>query len=302
MSILASIFLFALTRAEMIDRLSASPTVVADGLIKVVPDCPSDMRKEYQQPIGRFAADTMEFLYQGRAVQRKRFSEPGIIIYIGDERLSNANVVTMVKEGSTRIYLPSPGYADINKFKLELVKGFALALEEKTLDDEGAIKYYRFADPVLRVADERESLEKWLRAEGELDNEEGMKLLRKVVEPGKASPRDLKVFASRLYLYPMNYGTPFLGKYSSLSFADAITKARKDPAVRLAAYKKSIEVLVYGGGKGEKLQAASEAYSKFLSAFAAGEASRRELVKLLSEANTLLHLAREEIYEKDHNR
>lgn len=302
MTLLASILLFALTRAEMIDRLAATPTVVTDGLVKVVPDCPSDMRKEYQQPISRFANDTMEFLYQGRAVQRKRFSSPGIIIYIGDERLSNTNVVSMVKEGSTRIYLPAPGFADINKFKLELVKGFALALEETSLDDEGAIKYYRFADPILRVIDERESLEKWLEGDNEIDDEEGLKLLRKVVEPGKASVRDFKVFASRLYLYPMNYSAPFLGKYSSLSFADAIMKARTDPAVRLAAYKKSVEVIVYGGGKGEKLQAASEAYSKFLSAFAAGQTSRNQLVKLLSEANTLLHLAREEINEKDDNR
>lgn len=301
MTLFGYILLFALTRSEMIDRISATPTVVADGLVKVVPDCPSDMRKEYQQPISRFANDTIEFLYQGRAVQRKHFSAPGIIIYIGDERLNNTNVVSMVREGSMRIYLPAPGFSDIDKFKLELVKGFALALEEETLDDEGAIKYYRFADPVFRVVDERERLEKWLAGENG-DNEEGMKLLRKVVEPGKASPRDLRIFASRLYLYPNNYGTPFQGKYSSLSFAEAITKARTDPAVRLAAYKKSIEVLVYGGGKGEKLQAAAEAYSKFLSAFAAGQTPRNQLVKLLSEANTLLHLAREEINEKDDNR
>lgn len=302
MTILASILFFALTRAEMIDRITASPTVLCDGLVKVVPDCPSDMRKEFQQPIGRFANDLMEFLYQGRAVQRKRFSEPGVIIYIGDERLSNTNVLTKVKENSTRIYLPAPGFSDLDKLRLELVKAFALALEGETLDDEGAVKYYRFADPVLRVADERESLEKWLNSEGDMDNEEGMKLMRKVVEPGKASSRDLKIFASRLYLYPNNFGTPFLGKYTSLSFVDAITKARTDPAVRLAAYRKATEVIVYGGGKGEKLQAAAEAYSKFLLTFAAGQTGKNQLIKMLSDANTLLHLAREEINEKDDNR
>lgn len=301
MTFLASILFFALTRAEMIDRLTASPTILCDGLIKVVPDCPGDMRKEFQHPIGRFANDTMEFLYQGRAVARKRFNAPGIIIYIGDERTNNTSVVTKIKEGATRIYLPAPGYADLDKFKLELIKGFAYAVENETLDEEGAIKYYRYADPELRVLDEREELEKWLKAEGTLDAEEGLKLLRKVMVPGKASARDLKTFASRLYLYPRNYGAPFLGKYTSLSFSDAIMYARKDPLVRLAAYQKSIEIVIYGGGKGEKLQAAAESYSKFLRAFASGETSRNQLIKLLSEANTLLHLAREEINEKNDN-
>lgn len=302
MTLLASILFFALTRTELIDRLTASPTILSDGLVKVIPDCPAEMRKEFQQPIGRFASDTMEFLFQGHAVQRRRFLEPGIVIYIGDETTNNVSVVSRVSNKTTKIYLPSPGYSDIDKLRLELVKGFALALEDLELDDEGAVKYYRFASPELRVADERADLEKWINAEAKLDNEEGLRLLRKVIEPGKASERDLKTFASRLYLYPKNFGAPFMGKYTSLSFADAIKFARKDPAVRLAAYQKAVEIIIYGGGKGEKLQAASEAYSKFLREFSAGQASRNKLIKLLSEANTLLHLAREEINEKDDNR
>ena len=65
--LLAGLVLMALTRAEIIERFRSPVVTQADGLVKVYADCPEDMRREFQSPIARFAADTVQTLYQGLA-------------------------------------------------------------------------------------------------------------------------------------------------------------------------------------------------------------------------------------------
>ena len=81
-----------LTREEIIARFRAPPTTRVSGLVQVIADCPADMRREYQGPIARFAADICNDLYRHRRVQPVLFKEPGLIIHIGDVRTNEAAV------------------------------------------------------------------------------------------------------------------------------------------------------------------------------------------------------------------
>ena len=292
----ASFLLLALTRAEIIERFKAPVITQADGLVQVFADCPEDMRREFQMPIGSFAAETVKTLYRGLGRKSERFAKPGIVIHVGDVR---TNVTTVVARASTndsrivsRIYVTSPAFADLYRLRLEVIKGFYRAVERRELSDEAAVVAYRQADPALRVADLRARLEDWLRGAGGVTNdEEGLRLMRKVIEPGKASRRDVLTFASRLYLYPPLNDQRFLGRYSSLSFQEALKFASKDPFVRLSARQKADEMPVFGGGRGEFLTAAADAYRLFLLAFAGGERSEEDLRSLLDDADVKLNVA-----------
>ena len=55
--LLAVIALLALTRAELVARMKAPVLTMTEGLVKVYADCPEDMRRDYQMPVARFAAD-----------------------------------------------------------------------------------------------------------------------------------------------------------------------------------------------------------------------------------------------------
>ena len=67
MLVLTTALLLALSRAEIIERFKAPVVTQSDGLVKVYANCPEDMRREFQTPIARFAADTVQMLYQGLA-------------------------------------------------------------------------------------------------------------------------------------------------------------------------------------------------------------------------------------------
>lgn len=292
----ASFLLLALTRAEIIERFKAPVVTQADGLVQVFADCPEDIRREFQMPIGSFAAETVKTLYRGLGRKSERFAKPGIVIHVGDVR---TNVTTVVARASTndsrivsRIYVMSPAFADLYRLRLEVIKGFYRAVERRELSDEAAVVAYRQADPALRVADLRARLEDWLHGAGGVTNdEEGLRLMRKVIEPGKASRRDVLTFASRLYLYPPLNDQRFLGRYSCLSFQEALKLATKDPFVRLSARRKSDEMPVFGGGRGEFLTAAADAYRLFLLEFAGGEKSEEDLRSLLDDADVKLNVA-----------
>ena len=60
--LLAVIALLALTRAELVARMKAPVLTMTEGLVKVYADCPEDMRRDYQMPVARFAADTVKSL------------------------------------------------------------------------------------------------------------------------------------------------------------------------------------------------------------------------------------------------
>ena len=191
--IAVAIVMLALTRAEILERFKAPVVTQSDGLVKVYANCPEDMRREFQTPIARFAADTVQMLYRGLAKKPVRFDHPGIVITVGDIR---TNVTTVTSQALTndnrvvtRIRVLSPGYADLSWLRLEVIRAFYRSVEGRELNEDEAVAAYRHADPVLRVWDERQKLEDWLAGCGTTNDEEGLKLMRRVFDPGKASRR-----------------------------------------------------------------------------------------------------------------
>jgi len=293
---LLTVLLLALTRAEILERFKAPVVTQAEGLVQVYADCPEDMRREYQMPIASFAAETVKTLYQGSGRKPKRFARAEILIHVGDVRTNLTEVVTKVTTNDTRIvtriYVKSPGYADLGLLRMSVVKGFFRSVENREVTDREAVVLYRRADPALRIADERQRLEDWLVGRGDIkDDEEGLKLRRKIFEPGVASRRDVLTFASRLFLYPPTYDLRFMGRYDCLSFREALRFAKIDPLVRLVAIFKARELPVMGGGRGDEMTAAAEAYRLFLEELGKMEKDESDLKALLDDADEKLNVA-----------
>ena len=299
MTLLAIAALLALSRAELVERFRAPVVTQAGGLVRVYADCPEDMRREYQSPIASFAAETVKNLQRGFSMRSVRYSSPGIVLHIGDVRTNDASVVARaVTNGSdvaTRIYVRAPGSADLARLRIEIVKAFCRSVRREEVSDEAAVSAYRAGDPAMRIEDERMRLEEWLATgAGVRDDEEALKLMRKVIQPGVASRRDVLIFASRLFLYPPLHGRRFAGRYDGITFRDAVRLAPKAPAVRALALRKASWIPVCGGGKGDALTAAATAYTRFLISLSDAESGEDELLKLLDEADALLNIA----YEK----
>ena len=304
MTTLAAVLLLALSRAEIIARFKAPAVTQAEGMVRVYADCPEDMRREFQMPVASFAAETVKTLRRGLSLRSERCATPGIVICIGDVRTNDATVVArVVTNGAdvvSRIYVRAPGYADIERLRVEVVKGFYRRVRRVELSDEEAVAAYRSADPELRVADERRRLEEWLATgRGVADDEEALGLLRRILRPGVASPRDVLVFASRLYLYPPQYDLRFIGRYDCLSFREAVSFAAAEPTIRLLALAKASEVPVFGGGRGAAMTAAADAYMRFLLELAKGEKNADGLLRMLDEADALLNVAFEEAVKRE---
>ena len=294
--LLASVLLLALTRAEIIDRFQAAPVTQLEGLVQVYGDCPADMRRDYQLPVAAFASDICRKLYQAENIRPIKFTDPGIVIRIGDVRTNDTNVVvrTAVRDDGarfTRIKLPSPGGADLERLRLEVVKAFSLAVKGDEIDDEGAKRLFNKADPMAHARDIAADITAWrergVYTEGRTD-EDYLRLMRSVHIPGVATPEDVRVFASRLYLYPATFDAPFCGKYSVCSFRDAVPLAKTDPRIRYAAYLKMSEIVAFGGGRGAKLTEASDAYGRFLMELTRYKLTEAELLKMLDDADAKL--------------
>ena len=295
-SAFAAVILLALTRAEIIERMKSPVITQNDGLVQVYADCPEDMRREYQMPVASFAAETVKTLYAGFSEKSRRFKRPGIVIHLGDVRTNLAAVVARVSTNGTRvvsrIYVPSPGYADVERLRIEVTRGFMRAVRCVEADEAEASAVYRKADPSCRIADARQGLEDWLAGRRpKEDDEQYIALMRKVVEPGVASRRDVLVYASRLFLYPPSFDRPFCRRYDALSFRDAVRCARLDARVRLAAFAKAGETIAFGGGRGEEMSAAAKGYWLFLLELARCEKSEEELLALLDKADASLNVA-----------
>ncbi len=302
MPFLASILVLAISRADLVDRFRAPVITEAEGLVQVYADCPADLRREYQLPVSKFAAATVNTLYEGLSLRPQKFTKAALIVHIGEVRTNVTDVVVNVTTNDslavTRLTLPAPQYADLYRFKLEIVKAFFRSVKGVELSDDEAISEYRHADPALRVEEERIRLDEWL-ALGKGDDEEGIRLLRRIIKPGTAFPRDVLIFASRLFLYPSQNDLAFAGRFKCLSFAEALKVSGYDPMVRIAAYFKAREMTVFGGGKGPLLQSAAEAYERFLYEFAKGEKGLDELKSLLDDADVKLNIAFEEACKND---
>ena len=296
MTLIATILVAALTKAEIIDRFKAAPVTQLDGLVQVYGDCPADMRREYQLPVASFASGVCRKLYVAENRKPSKFAEPGIIVRIGDVRTNLSAVVSRpaTRQGGekfTRIYLPSPSGADIGRFRIEVARAFYRAVDGVDLDDATVLRKLRSADPETRAADIHADLAAWRERgeylEGKTD-EDYLKMLRSVYRPGVATRADVMTFASRLFLYPELYATPFCGKYAACSFRDAIALAKEDAAVRLAAYGKIQPLMAFGAGHGDAMTKAVESYAKFLAELALFKLPEEDLVRLLDDADARL--------------
>lgn len=289
---LAATILLAVSRAELVERFCAAPVSQVSGLVKVYADCPADMRREYQAPVAGFAADVCRTLYRVNGMQPVRFDEPGIAIYVGEsrDRLTNIVVRTASRGNGvrfTRIYLPAPGSADMDALRVEVAKAFFLAVRGEEVDGRHAVLALRSADPALRAADAQAGLARWREGvyEEGMDDERYLKTMRSVLLPGHATAEDLRIFASRLFLYPRTYAAPFPGGLTSCTFAEAAHLAHESDALREAALRKASEVILYGGGRGDALAQASAAYAAFLVELARGGRDEEGLLAMLAVAD-----------------
>lgn len=294
--LLCLIALLAISRAELLERMKAPVVTQAEGMVQVYANCPEDMRREFQMPVARFAAETVKTLRSGLAIKGERRDRPGIVIHMGDVRTNVSDVVaTVVTNGTrvfTRIKVPAPAHADLQRFRLEVIKAFFRCERSQEVSDAEARRAYRAADPVLRIEDERIALEDWF-CRGKGSDEEGFRLMRKILKPGFASRRDVLLFASRLYLYPPQYDLRFADGSSVVSFHDAVGLSRRDPLLRLVAAVRANMLPVFGGGRGKALADAAEAYRVFLIELAKGEMSDEQLRDILDEADVRLNVAYE---------
>ncbi len=299
MFVAALIFAATLTRAEIIERMRAPVLTKVQGLVQVIAECPSDMRREYQASVAGFAATICNELYRGYREQPRRFTASPLTIVIGEERTNNAAVVTHIEKVKdevprTRLYLPAPGFTNLEKLQAEVIKAFMRSVKGKELTDAEAVEFYTNLDPARRAANEEKELEKWKRGEKtSLSDEEALTLMRKVLLPGMASVNDVLTFASRLRLYALTFDTPYLGKYAYVTYAEAIDIADIDPRVRFAAFNRAPLLVAYSGGRSEELAAAGKAYSDFLFALARFTDTKEELHKQLEEADLKLNIALE---------
>ena len=256
MTVLAAILLFALTRAELLDRLKADPVVRLEGMVRVVGDCPEDMHREYMLPVAIRISDICSTLYRGESMRPQRFTDSPIVVHLGDVRTNLSNVAVLVTERKdrypiTKMYIPAPGFADIERIRNETVKAFYRAVKGEEIDDETALARLRAADPELRAADKYAELESWLAGEKQMkDDEHFLALMRSVLRPGVARESDVLRFASRLRIYPALSDIRFCGRFASCSFSQAVEHAAEDPRIRIAAFEKAPLVIAYGGGRG----------------------------------------------------
>ena len=296
MALLTTVLLLAISRAEMIERFKSPVLTQAEGLVKVYANCAVDVRREFQAPVARFAGETVTAL--ARAAQRPltRVAQPGIVLHLGDVRTNRTDVIVRVTTNGTdvvtRLFLPNPAQTDLDALRTEVVRAYFRAVARRELSSAEACEAYRQTDSDYRLSGERQRLADWLeRAEG--DDDEGFRRLYRVTRPGRLSRIEARVFASRLWLYPSTFDRPFLGRFDALAFREAIACAKWDPFVRLAAHDKANEIPVFGGGRGEGLQAAATAYRAFLLALAHGTTSEDALKDLLEAAETKLNVAYE---------
>ena len=167
------------------------------------------------------------------------------------------------------------------------------ALYKALLTDYAAGRAWRADDFATKLTDCTEAVQ-----QDSVSDRRLLRLLRKVISPGRTSRTDLRIFASRLLLYPPFYDKMFTGCHIGCTFRTAVTLASEDLEVRRAAARKAQEVPLYAIGRGEELQQASLAYRDFLVALADGENPER-LMALLDAADVKLALAEEAVRKRE---
>ena len=336
--------------------------VSTDGFIRVVAyDNPRD-DVGFRRPILAFAGNLLDSLSNAFDVKRVKVKEPGLVIYAMDGRTNDTRVIVRPEtrgNGSkvVKIYLPSPGYSDLDELRMGIARSFVGAdmpdwlaqgvlrcRDSETIREDtrfmlelwsgGRLPFFPALCTDLRVGKgkaaalpgfvagwikERKVLEK-LKAEGwngkrlaEMLTEERYpvmqdracderlaRLARSVLEPGECGDWELDFFSSRLLLYPPYYDMKLVDGRAVCSFREAIDVGESNFLVRATALLKSREVPLYAIGRGDRLRAAADAYTRFLLGVAAGE-KKEDLEKLLKKADSKLEAAYEK-NGKDDNR
>jgi len=106
-----------------------------------------------------------------------------------------------------------------------------------------------------------------------------------VIKPGTTTDGIVRRFRSCLLLYPADYGKTIDTGKAWLTFQELVARA-DDPVIRRGAQAKAMRVKVAALGRDGMLLAVSDAYVRFLEAFARG-AKPGELSRLLMEAEGL---------------
>ncbi len=311
---LAAILAAALTRAEIIERMKAPVLTKVSGLVQVVANCPAGMRREFQSPVSELAAETCRRLYVADRRQPAVFNDPAIVVTIGDVQTNDTRVIvkTGVRDTGaplTRILLPAPAFADVELFRLEVVRAYWRAVKGEEIDLDEARRAMRAADSVSEPDPDRradwayEQIARWENGERvDADDEEMIRLSNVVLVLGSARVSDVLRFASRLRLYPETFDRPFCGKYRCCTFKEAVGMRNRDPRIRLLAYMKVPALARSAAGRSEELVVASDAYAKFLLELARNKLSDAELLDLLDEADVKLEIALEQARKREEER
>ena len=336
--------------------------VSTDGFIRVVAyDNPRD-EVGFRRPILAFAGNLLDSLSNAFNVKREKVKEPGLVIYAMDGRTNDTRVIVKPEKRSdgskvVKIYLPSPGYSNLDELRMGIAKSFIGAdmpdwlaqgvlrcRDSETIREDtrfmlelwsgGRLPFFPALCTDLRVGKgmaaalpgfvagwikERKILEK-LKAEGwngkrlaemlteEKDpvmqdracDERFARLARSVLEPGECGKWELDFFSSRLLLYSPYYDMKLVDGRAVCSFREAIDIGESNLLVRATALLKSREVPLYAIGRGDRLRAVADTYTRFLLGVAAGE-KKEDLLKLLNKADSKLEAAYEK-NGKDDNR
>ena len=338
----------------------------AEGFVEVVAaDVPGDP-VGFRLPILQFTTRLLREIERVYGLEMPR-GDVGLLIHAQDGMTNDVRVISRAgRRGTsamTHIWLPSPGYSDLEALRFAIAKGYfrcwidrnrtkegAVAAEMpdwmilgalrslngKTVHDdkrgvltmwsEARMPYFPrlcqdlapgegeaavFCGYVVSWLRERRLFKKTLEgfAVGErmdgarlaavltgendpdqqdrVSDERLSRLTRAVLSPGSASSWDLKVFTSRLLLYPADFDKNIGANRTSYTFREAISLAADHPTLREAAARKAREMPFCAIGRGQALADVSEAYRKFLIGLARGDAPD-ELGRLLDDAETLL--------------
>ena len=339
----------------------------AEGFVEVLAaDVPGDP-VGFRLPILQFTTRLLREIERVYGLEMPR-GDVGLLVHAQDGTTNDVRVISRVgRRGAaamTHIWLPSPGYSDLEALRFAIAKGYfrcwidrnrpkngvrqaeempdwmvlgALrSLSPETVHDdkrgaltmwsEARMPYFPVLCRDLRVGTGENAMlcgyiVSWLRerklfkktleglaagdpldaarlaadltGEKEPDlqdrasDERFAKLTRAVLSPGRASRWDLKVFTSRLLLYPAEFDKNIGANRTSYTFREAIALAAEHPAIREAAARKAREMPFCAIGRGQALADVSEAYRKFLTGLARG-GNPDELGRLLDDAETLL--------------
>ena len=323
----------------------------ADRFVEVVAaDIPGDP-VGFRLPILQFTTRLVREVERVYKLSMPR-GEPGLVIHALEGRTNDVRVIARPQRRDnvalTRVWLPSPGYSDLDQLRFSIVKAYFHAWIDRNRPKDAAVPAapvpdwlvlgaLRTLDGETMDADKHAVLDLWSTAampffprlcanlkagpgddavfcgyivswmrekkifrrtledfaagqafdgrrlavdltdetdperQDKVSDDRLMRLTRSVLSPGRATPWDIKVFTSRLLLYPSEFDKNIGANGTSCTFREAIALAAENPAVREAAWKKAREIPFCAIGRGPALTEVSESYRKFLVALARGD-------------------------------